>query len=105
MRVLLIFMAITMVILLGCGVDVLTSTATSGEMNKRQTQSAVGVLNHVKRQTSQLSAQSAVDVYQAEKGHYPPSLEALVPDYLPAVPQKPDGSAYRYDPTTGRLLD
>jgi len=41
----------------------------------------------------------AARAYELEKGGPPPSLEALVPDYLDAVPADPfDGKPLRYDP-------
>ncbi len=41
----------------------------------------------------------AARAYELEKGRPPPSLEALVPDYLDAVPADPfDGKPLRYDP-------
>ena len=45
----------------------------------------------------------AIDQYGRTTGYYPPSLAALVPGYLPAVPLTADGREFIYDPSTGAL--
>jgi hypothetical protein len=62
-------------------------------------------LNYVKGKVGSINVDQAIQAYRADKGVNPPSLEALVPTYLAEVPKKADGSAYGYDPTTGKLLD
>lgn len=97
--------AILALALTGCGVEVLTATAVQGELQaqqmtamKRQIQTAAG-------NSGRINLERAISTYQAEKGAYPPSLDALAPNFIPAVPLKPDGTAYGYDPATGKLLE
>ena len=45
-----------------------------------------------------LIAELAIQAYRDEKGSPPESLEALVPDFLPAVPDNPfDGQPISYE--------
>ncbi len=89
----------------GCLMELLTATAIQGELAAESAQSATRVLSYAKESLANTELQHAIDVYAAEQGHYPPSLEALVPDYLHSVPKTPTGRPYAYDPSTGRLID
>lgn len=89
----------------GCGVEVLTATAIQGELQAQQAQAIQRQVAGAANQSGRLRLEQAIRAYQAEKGAFPPSLEALVPDYLPAVPARADGSPYGYDPARGILLD
>lgn len=89
----------------GCGLEILTTTAIQGELAAQNANAASRALQYAKDSTSQTNAQHAIDLYKADKGENPPSLEALVPQYLEQVPVKPDGTPYGYDPVAGRLLD
>jgi prepilin-type N-terminal cleavage/methylation domain-containing protein len=44
--------------------------------------------------------QIKLEAYRAQNGDYPTTLQALVADYLPAVPKDPKGEEYRYSATT-----
>lgn len=50
---------------------------------------------------STVGLDQAIKMYQAAEGKLPPSLDALVPDYLHSVPPPPAGMKYNYDPKTG----
>jgi len=89
----------------GCGVELLTTTAIQGELQAKQAKSALGHLRYAENTASRISIQQAVDVYRAEKGVNPATLDALVPEYLPSIPEKADGGAFGYDPATGTVTD
>lgn len=90
-------------LLAGCGVDMLMTTAIQGELQAKQAQSANRVLKQAKAFAGTTEMESAIRLYRAERGQNPPSLEYLVPTYLAGVPVQPDGSAYGYDPLSGRI--
>jgi hypothetical protein len=48
---------------------------------------------------------AAITKYGMTTGYYPPSLDALVPAYLPSMPLTANGSRFIYDPQTGKLYD
>ncbi|MCC6796152.1 MAG: hypothetical protein IT366_13615 [Candidatus Hydrogenedentes bacterium] len=102
--ILLIIPALSLV-MSGCLADVLVSTAIQGELQAKQLQSATKALDFAKQTKSDIEVNQAIQTFLAEKGRYPASLEELVPDYLPGVPVKPDGSPYGYDPNMGKLTD
>lgn len=64
------------------------------------------LLINIRRMTarSQITAHAqylllALRLYEHDHGQLPPTLDALVPDYIPAVPEDPyDGKPLRYDP-------
>jgi hypothetical protein len=89
----------------GCLLEVMTTTAVQGELAARQLKGAKKQIARAQGMASETEITQAIKVYQGEKGSNPPSLDALVPEYLPAIPAKADGSAYGYDPATGALLD
>lgn len=103
MRILLVLLAGFS--LSGCLVELLTTTAIQGELQAKNATAATRVLGKVKEDQAMMTAQRGVDAYRAEKGENPPSLEALVPTYIAAVPTMPNGTAYGYDPNSGRVLD
>jgi len=91
--------------LAGCGVELLTTTAIEADL---QAQQAAAMKNQVKNAastTGRINIERAIQTYIAEKGENPPSLDALVPDFLPALPKQADGSDYAYDPAAGKLKD
>lgn len=104
MRTMLI-VAVAVPMFSGCGLELLTTTAITSELAAQNANVASRVLDQAKTATSQTNAQHAIDLYRADKGHNPPSLEALVPEYLSEVPRRSDGTPYGYDPAGGRLLD
>jgi len=46
---------------------------------------------------------AAIDQYGQAVGYYPPSLQALVPQYLAAVPKTDSGQDFLFDPQNGAL--
>ena len=46
---------------------------------------------------------AAIDKYGRSVGYYPPSLQALVPTYLSAVPKTDSGQDFIFDPQNGYL--
>jgi len=92
-------------LLAGCGVEMATTTATVGAMEAESAQNAINRGNSTKDTVEKTSIQKAVDTYLAEKGAYPKSLKELVPDYLPILPKKADGTSFGYNSSTGKVLD
>lgn len=86
----------------GCGLDVLTSTAITGELQRQNVERLSGTTDAVEQRTATWEVNQAIAAYRAEKGENPPSLEALVPEFLAEVPKGPDGGPLAYDPRTGQ---
>lgn len=96
---------VTAIMLTGCGVELLATTAVRGELEAQNAKSAMKQLNYVKGKMGSINVEQAIQAYRADKGVNPPSLAALVPTYLAAVPKKEDGTDYNYDPLTGKLTE
>jgi type II secretory pathway pseudopilin PulG len=91
--------------LTGCGVELLTTTAIQGELQAQQLQAMRGQVQGAADSTGRINLERAIRTYQADAGVWPPSLEVLVPNFIPALPVKSDGTPYGYDPATGQLSD
>lgn len=89
----------------GCLADVLMTTAVTGELQAKQLAAGKKQIEQAKEMTAETQITQAIRLYQAEKGKLPPSLESLVPEFLPSVPTRPDGQPYGYEPSTGQLLE
>ena len=100
-----VILGVGAMVLSGCGVEVLTTTAVRGEIETKQAQSALRQLDQVRGQVNTLQVEQAVKAYRGDHGINPPSLEALVPNYLPQTPVKADGAPYYYDPKTGKVSE
>jgi hypothetical protein len=92
-------------LLAGCGAEILTVAATQAELQKQAAQGATRHLQQAGANTGRIQAERAIQTYHAEKGKYPTSLEALVPNYIAGVPTRADGSPLGYDPATGQLTE
>lgn len=104
-RIALAMAAVLPLLFSGCLVDMLASTAIEGTLAAKQMDTASKALSYAKNTSSEITVNQAIQTFAAEKGRNPKSLDELVPEWLPSVPTKPDGSPYGYDPATGRLLD
>lgn len=91
-------------LLTGCFLEVLTSTAVQSDLQAKQATAAKNTLDRVKNDTGQTNLQRAVDLYQADTGSYPESLDKLVPNYIDAIPRRADGGRFGYNPVSGDVL-
>lgn len=98
-------MLVIALLLSGCAVELLTSTAIRSDLEAEQLKAMKGQVQRAAGTTGQVNLRRAIDIYRAEKGVNPPSLESLVPDFMPAVPTQTDGSAYGYNPATGAITE
>jgi hypothetical protein len=89
----------------GCMAEVLTTAAIQADLQAKQAGAAQQTLSNVKSDTGQMNLQRAVDLYQAEKGSLPTSLDMLVPNFIDAIPPRGDGGAFGYNPLTGKVLE
>ncbi len=89
----------------GCGVELLSTAAVESELQARNAKAATQQLDRVKQRVGGINVNQAIQRYRAENGAHPPTLEALVPKYLDAVPLKSDGAPYFYDPATGTVSE
>lgn len=96
---------LSVLLLGGCGVELLTTTAIQSELQAESLYAAKNQLSRVGAQMGEARLRRAIDAFNAETGGYPPSLDVLAPGYIPAIPIKGDGTPYHYDPATGRLID
>lgn len=100
-----IAITIAAVVLSGCAVELLTTTAIQSELQAEQMKAMKRQVQGAASSSGKINLQRAIGVYHAENGVYPPTLDALAPNYLPTVPVKVDGASYGYDPATGRIFE
>ncbi len=88
----------------GCFMELLATTAIRSKLDAENVKVAQKAIGHAEETTNSIKLEQAIAAYRAETGVFPPSLEALVPEWLDAVPAQSNGEPYAYDPTTGQLL-
>lgn len=97
-----LILMLTAVLVTGCSLELLASTAVQSELQAQNAKSAMKQLDHAERMADKIEIRQALQVYRVENGAYPESLHDLVPRYLHEVPVGPDGTdLYAYDPVTG----
>jgi len=104
MRYLVVVVAACL-LLAGCGLELLGAAAIRSGTEAEQIKAMDRQIHNAAGSMGKVNLQRAVDTYQAEKGVWPPSLDALVPGYVPSMPRQADGSPFGYDPATGRVSD
>lgn len=101
-----IAMAVLMLALLpGCMAEMLVTTAVTADMAAQQADTTLGTMNQAKMDTDLVLLRDAVRHYEAENGAFPPDLSALVPVHIGAIPTRPDGEPFGYNPVTGEVLE
>jgi hypothetical protein len=94
-----------LVLISGCGVELMATTATQATLQAKQAQAMQGQVGRVSEQMGRTNLERAIQTYKAEKGSFPATLDELVPNYVPAMPRRADGTPYGYDAVTGAVLD
>lgn len=89
----------------GCLIDMLMTTAITADMAAQQASSASNTMNQTQLDMSMLELQEALDYHFMEKEHYPRDLSALVPTYIAAIPTRPDGEPFGYNPIEGTIYE
>lgn len=90
-------------LLSGCLVEMLMSTAVTADMAAQNAGQMTDAMSSAQVDTDVVRLQEAVDTYAAEKGVFPTDLSALVPTHIEAVPLRPDGKPYGYNPIEGEV--
>ncbi len=49
------------------------------------------------------SINKALEMFNVQEGRYPKTLQELVPNYMPKIPDAPPGSKIVYDPVNGTV--
>jgi hypothetical protein len=93
------------ILVAGCGVELLATTAIRGELEAEQMKAMRGQIQHAADRTGKIRLQRAIDLYYGQNGYYPESLDVLSPGYLISIPNRPDGLPYAYDRGAGRILE
>ncbi len=101
------------IVLSGCGLDVLMSSAIQGELQGKQ---AEEMTRQLQRQQATPTAgipasdmqtlekiQQAINQYGTATGFYPNSLDDLVPQYLSSPPRTESGELFIYNNQNGYL--
>jgi hypothetical protein len=91
--------------LAGCGVETVATTAVQGAAEAQNAKTLIIQKGAATNLLDKTKIENAIQSYYTQNQAYPASLANLVPDYLPVLPVKSDGTQFRYDATTGKLLD
>jgi len=89
----------------GCLIDMLMTTAITADMAAQQASSASSTMNQTQIDIAMMELQEALDYHYMEKESYPRDLSALVPTYIAAIPTRPDGEPFGYNPIEGTIYE
>lgn len=89
----------------GCLVEMLMTTAVTADMAAQNAGEVQGSFSEAQVDVDMTRLQEAVELYAAEKEAYPADLSALVPNYIDAVPLRPDKKPYGYNPILGEVYE
>lgn len=77
------------------------STATNGPGGYLK--SAVREEKNAAKTVDTASIAQAIQLFNVQEGHYPKTLQELVPNYMPKIPEAPYGSKIEYDASNGSV--
>lgn len=89
----------------GCLVELLLGSAVGADMAAQQASTTVGTMNQAQLDTDFTLLQEAVEYYYYDKEAYPRDLYELVPNYIEAIPTRPDGKSFGYNPVKGEVYE
>ncbi len=93
-----------LVLLGGCGAELLTTTVITTELQAQSAKSAIGVLNYARDQTALTTVQQGIQSFQSYNGRNPQSLQELIQTgYLVSLPQTAPKNTLYYDPSSGSV--
>lgn len=96
--------ALMVLALPGCMLDLLMGAAVQGELAGKAAQSGARAIDKAQDTTGEATLRQSIDAYRAENGYNPSSLAVLIPEYLGSIPVQSNGQPFGYDSTTGRIL-
>lgn len=116
MRVLFLLPVTAALFLTGCGQSSNSTSQpahTNAAVNNANGNSAAAAPNYLgvagqaekfsEKQIDLAYLRQAIEQFNAVEGHYPKSLQQLVPNYIGKIQQAPPGSKIDYDPKTGTV--
>ena len=98
-----IWIALAPLAFAGCLVETMTTTAIQAELAAQNATAAANAYRNAGASLGASQISRALQSYRAEYAVFPPSLEALVPTHLQAVPTTASGNAYYYNPLSGEF--
>ena len=86
----------------GCG-DSSNSTTPPANTSANNSSPVVQPEVYAEKKVDVASLNQAVQQYNAAEGHYPATLQDLVPTYIAKIPPAPPGSKIDYDSSSGAV--
>lgn len=99
---LIAFGAACIVVLSGCGGDS-SSTTTQSNASANNSSPVVQPEVYAQKKVDLAALNQAVQQYNTSEGHYPQSLQDLVPNYISKIPNAPAGYKFNYDANSGSV--
>lgn len=99
-----IYLIALTLLLPGCLLELLTTTAIQGDLAAKSATQGQQVLHHTRDMAGKTELEQAIKLYAFDQEYYPARLDDLVPRYLPAVPMRGNGESFIYNPQTGQVL-
>lgn len=88
----------------GCMLDLLMGAAIQGELAGQAAQTGARAMDRASDASGETTLRQAIQAYKAETGLNPPSLAALIPEFLGSIPIQSNGQPFGYDSASGQIL-
>jgi len=95
------FAGAALFVLAGCSGGSSSSTPAQTNTAANNSSPIVQPEIYAQQKVDVASLNQALQQYNASEGHYPQTLQDLVPNYLAKIPQAPTGYKINYDATSG----
>jgi hypothetical protein len=90
-------------LLVGCGNSSNSTPPPANNTSANNSSPVVQPEVYAQKKVDVASISQAIQQYNAAEGHYPPTLQDLVPTYLAKIPPAPPGYKLNYDSTSGAV--
>jgi hypothetical protein len=99
---LIAFAAASILTLSGCGDGNSSSSAPAQNTSAANNSNPIKQpIDYAEKKAGLASLTEAVRQYNVQEGHYPQTLQDLMPNYIGKIPDAPTGYKWNYDATAG----
>jgi ABC-type glycerol-3-phosphate transport system substrate-binding protein len=102
-KFLIAFAGAMVIVLTGCSGGSSDTTPAQTNTSANNSSPLVQPEIYAQQKVDVAALNQAIQQYNAAEGHYPQTLQDLVPNYLAKIPQAPSGHKINYDVNSGTV--
>jgi hypothetical protein len=100
---LIAFVAVSVLSLSGCGDGSSSSAPAQNTSSANNSNPIKQPIDYAEKKAGLAALTEAVRQYNVQEGHYPQTLQDLMPNYIARIPDAPTGYKWNYDATAGTV--